>query len=84
MDCNKTTPIDKIIYGYHSKRLYALMQDGRKRSAADISIALRLSDPRSIIRDLRHKGVRILDQWRKAEHGTRYKVYYLNNDTGNE
>lgn len=49
----------------------------QKYSAADISVALRLSDPRSCIRDLRAKGIDILDEWVPSEHGSRFKRYYL-------
>lgn len=44
---------------------------------ADISAALRLSDPRALIRDLRHKGIAISDEWVKAVHGSRYKRYFV-------
>lgn len=46
-------------------------------SAADISKALHLSDPRSHIRELRNKGFAISDEWRKSEYGSRYKVYFI-------
>lgn len=62
---------------FHQRRLYNLLSDGVPRSAADISIALRLSDPRSSIRELRAKGVPIVDEWTKAEHGGQFKRYYI-------
>ena len=46
---------------FHQHRVYNLLQTGGKYSVADISVALRLSDPRSCIRDLRAKGIDILD-----------------------
>ena len=41
---------------FHQQRVYNLLQSGKKYSAADISVALRLSDPRSCIRDLGPKA----------------------------
>lgn len=62
---------------FHQKRVYDLLSDGVHRSAADITNALGLSDPRSIIRDLRDKGVPISDEWRDAVHGGRFKRYFI-------
>ena len=62
---------------YHQKRIYNLLSDGIPRSAADITISLRMSDPRSVIRDLRHKGVPISDEWCKGVHGGRFKRYFV-------
>ena len=62
---------------FHQQRVYDLLQSCKKYSAADISVALRLSDPRSCIRDLRAKGIDILDEWVPSEHGSRFKRYYL-------
>lgn len=61
------------------RKVYSILSNGRKHSAADISILTHFSDPRAIIRDLRVKGLQILDEWRvNAEKDGRYKVYYLN------
>lgn len=57
--------------------VYGLFARGGKYSAADVSIRLHLSDPRGHISKLRAKGIAVLDEWRKSEHGTRYKVYFL-------
>lgn len=62
---------------FHQKRVYDLLSDGVHRSAADITNALGLSDPRSIIRDLRDKGVPISDEWCDAVHGGRFKRYFI-------
>lgn len=59
------------------RAVYNLLSQGGQFSAADISIRLHLSDPRGHIRCLRDKGIRVLDEWRTSEHGTRYKLYYL-------
>ena len=65
---------------FHQKRVYDLLSDGVHRSAADITNALGLSDPRSIIRDLRDKGVPISDEWCDAVHGGRFKRYFVRKD----
>lgn len=60
------------------------IQSGKKYSVADISAVLRLSDPRSCIRDLRAKGISILDEWVPSQHGSRFKLYYLRKEVCNE
>lgn len=65
------------IRGFHLRRLYNLLSDGRKYSAADIAVALHMSDPRAAIRSLRFKGIDICDEWCVAEHGGRYKRYFI-------
>ena len=52
---------------------------------ADISIGTHLSDPRSVIRNLRAKGVPVLDEWHNCtnSHG-RYKKYFIGKEVGNE
>lgn len=65
---------------FHQKRVYNLLLSGKKYSVADISAALRLSDPRSVIRDLRDKGISISDEWVKAEHGGQFKRYFIHWD----
>lgn len=65
------------VFSYHQQRIYNLLSDGIPRSAADITILLRLSDPRSVIRDLRHKGVSIADEWCEGVHGGRFKRYFI-------
>lgn len=67
----------KISLGYHQNRLYNFLSAGSHQSVADISTALKLSDPRGGIRDLRDKGIEILDEWIPAEHGGRFKRYFL-------
>lgn len=48
----------------------------RKCSAADVSIALGYSDPRSYIRDIRAKGVPVRDEW-VEDDGVRWKRYWI-------
>lgn len=69
---------------FHQKRIYNLLQSGKKYSVADISAVLRLSDPRSCIRDLRAKGISILDEWVPSEHGGKFKMYYIRKEVRNE
>ena len=69
---------------FHQQRVYNLLQSGKKYSAADISVALRLSDPRSCIRDLRAKGIDILDEWVPSEHVSQFKLYFLRKEADHE
>lgn len=57
--------------------VYNYLLTGGMYSAADISTALHLSDPRGHIAELRKKGFAISDEWRKGEYGSRYKVYFV-------
>ena len=65
------------VLSYHQQRINNLLSDGIPRSAADITISLRMSDPRSVIRVLRHKGVPIADEWCEGVHGGRFKRYFI-------
>lgn len=67
----------KKLRGYHQRRVYNLLMRGGRYSAADISVALHLSDPRAHIRDLRHKGIPVADEWCRAVHGGRFKRYFI-------
>ena len=69
---------------YHQRRVFNLLSDGIPRSVADISTELRLSDPRSVIRDLRRTGVPVSDYWTYAEYGRRFKRYFIRKEVGNE
>lgn len=69
--------INKFSRGYHKRRVLSLLSDGNRYSAADISVRLGLSDPRSVIRCLRNDGVMIADEWVKAVHGGRFKRYFI-------
>lgn len=66
---------DKINISERQTKVLNLLRQG-KHSAADITIALGLCDPRSYIRELRYKGFNILDEWVQNED-TRYKKYWL-------
>lgn len=67
----------QISLAFHQRRVFNLLSDGIPRTIADISADLRLSDPRSVIRDLRHKGVVVSDFWVKSKYGSRYKRYFI-------
>ena len=67
----------QISLAFHQRRVFNLLSDGIPRTIADISADLRLSDPRSVIRDLRHKGVAVSDFWVKSEYGSRFKRYFI-------
>lgn len=74
----------QILFGHHQRRVYNFLLQGGRHSVADISAALRLSDPRALIRDLRHKGIAISDEWVKAEHGGRFKRYFIRKEVRDE
>jgi len=59
------------------RKVYNYLQNGGKYSAADLSVALHLCDPRGHIAALRHKGFEICDDWIESVTGTRCKLYYL-------
>lgn len=64
--------------------VYNLLLTGDKFSVADISVHLHLSDPRSHIKQLRDKGITILDEWRTSIHQNKYKVYWMGKEVSNE
>lgn len=69
--------IRKILSFTESRVLNFLNQGGRY-SAADISIGLHLSDPRSVIKRLRDVGIPIADEWCKCTQSNgRYKKYFI-------
>lgn len=74
----------QISFGRHQRRVYNFLLQGGRHSVADISAALRLSDPRALIRDLRHKGIAISDEWIRAEHGGRFKRYFIRKEVRDE
>ena len=75
---------NKFLLPFHQNRVFQLLSDGVPRSAADISIELHMSDPRSTIRELRAKGVLIADVWCNSCHGGRFKRYFIRKEAGNE
>ncbi|WP_300854565.1 hypothetical protein [uncultured Alistipes sp.] len=76
---------DTKLCGFHQRRVINLLSDGKHYSVADISVALHLSDPRSVIRNLREKGHPISDEWCDAVHGGgRFKRYFIHGENGHE
>lgn len=59
------------------RRVYNVLSEGGKYSAADIATRLHLCDPYSYLRRLRNKGVKLSTDTRVSEYGTRFKVYGL-------
>ena len=57
-------------------KVYAMLLTG-KCSVGDISAALHIADPRGHIRDLRAKGINIVDEWIKGADGVLYKRYWI-------
>ena len=66
------------------RRLFDLLIDGYPRSAAEISVALRLSDPRGVIRNLRRTGIYVSDYWEKGGYGVRFKRYFIRKERTDE
>ena len=66
---------DKENLSNRQRKVAKLLSTG-KYSAADISIELHFSDPRSYIRELRNKGLNIEDEWVTYE-GVRFKRYWI-------
>lgn len=58
--------------------LINLLSDGHAYSVTEIANTLYIGDPRSSIRNLRNKGVKICDYWAQSQEG-RYKRYYITN-----
>lgn len=46
-------------------------------TSAELCKRVNTADAHKIISRLRRKGVEILDEWRKGQSGTRYKVYWI-------
>lgn len=59
-------------------RTIQLLADGTKHTAMEISFRLRISDPRSTIRDIRNLGINVQDEW-VNENGSRFKRYWIKN-----
>lgn len=60
------------------KEVTALLSDGGKYSVVDIMQRLYISDPRSVIRDIRNDGIEVCDEWYKTPNtDSRYKRYWI-------
>lgn len=73
MRTNPQTPLTP-----KQRAIYNALAKGGKYSVTDLCFITHFSDPRGLIRDLRDKGVKILDEWREnATDNGRYKVYWI-------
>lgn len=59
-------------------RAIALLSDGGKHTVMEISFRCRIGDPRSVIRDIRERGIEVKDEWIEAD-GSRFKMYWIEN-----
>ena len=58
-------------------KVFSYLRD-RKCSAAQITLALYVGDPRSVIRRLRNRGVKVYDEWKRTQNNTgQYKLYWI-------
>lgn len=60
-------------------KVYAMLLRG-KQSAGDLCAALHVADPRGHIRDLRAKGINVVDEWVKGTDGAQYKRYWVSKE----
>ena len=67
--CDKDNAFSKNL-PHRQGKVYRLLLDGVPRSAADITIALHLSDPR----------IPIADEWCESVYGGRFKRYFIHSD----
>jgi len=86
----RTQAMCKIIKNLapQQKRVYNILARGGRYTACEITVALggRACYPRGTIRDLRKKGIPILDEWHPnaCGHGRGFKKYFLEKEVGNE
>lgn len=59
-----------------ARRVFNLLSIG-KRSVVDITLQLRIADPRAVIRQIRDVGITVRDEWCTTEGGKRYKRYWV-------
>lgn len=60
-------------------KVYRMLLRG-KCSAGDLCAALHVADPRGHIRDLRAKGINVVDEWVKGTDGAQYKRYWVSKE----
>lgn len=65
------------------QRTLNLFLKGGKYTVIQLTEALQIADPRSLIRRLRNDNIPISDYWQKSEY-SRFKVYFLHTDTATE
>ncbi len=57
------------------KKIYDLLMAG-KHTVTQMTFETGFADPRSYIRELRHRGITVLDEW-ISKNGTHYKRYWI-------
>lgn len=63
--------------GKQQMRLMRYLLGGGRYSVADMVRDLYIGDPRSVIRDLRERGIVVNDEWHPTGDGGRYKRYWI-------
>lgn len=63
--------------GKKQARVMHYLMGGGRYSVADIMNALYIGDPRSVIRNLRDRGIVVNDMWVSTSDGGRYKRYWI-------
>jgi len=58
------------------QKIYELLLQGGQYSVAELSLMLKIPDPRSHIRYIRNAGVYVSDYWVKSSF-SKYKVYFI-------
>lgn len=59
-------------------RAILLLSDGYKHTAMELSFRCNIGDPRSVIRDIRKRGIVVRDEW-VNDDGSRFKRYWIEN-----
>lgn len=72
---NCLTSDESIPMTARQEKIRMLLASG-KRTVSDLTFATGFCDPRSYIRDLRKKGVNVMDEW-VISNGVRFKRYWI-------
>lgn len=49
-----------------ARRVFDVLSTGIKKSVVDLTLQLRIADPRAVIRQIRDAGINVQDEWCKA------------------
>ncbi len=75
----------KYLLSEQQHSTFNMLKNGYGATVRQISQRAIISHPNAVIRDLRHKGIRVLDRWEQyPEKKSRYKRFYLNPSDCNE
>lgn len=67
----------KILAGKEqARRVFDVLSTGIKKSVVDLTLQLRIADPRAVIRQIRDAGISVQDEWCKS-NGKKYKRYWV-------